>query len=98
MISTRHLHKAQAPCDYRYDIEIYLYLSIYLRVQNMHHKFMRASYMKHFAKFLAILHHIASFFTFCFIINFLFNKNLLHILEILLLYYCCLSHSATDCH
>ena len=67
------------------------------RVQNTHHKFMRASYMKHFAKFLAILHHIASFFNFCFIINFCFITNLLHILEILK-YYCCLCHSATDCH
>ena len=57
------------------------------RVQNTHHKFMRASYMKHFAKFLAILHHNASFFKFCFIINFGFIKNLLHILEILK-YYC----------
>ena len=55
----------------------------YPRVQNTHHKFMRASYMKHFAKFLAILHHNASFFNFCFIINFGFIKNLLHILEIL---------------
>ena len=44
---------------------------------------MRASYMKHFAKFLAILHHNASFFNFCFIINFGFIKNLLHIFEIL---------------
>ena len=66
------------------------------RVQKTHHKFMRASYMKHFAKFLAILHHNASFFNFCFIINFGFIKNLLHILEILK-YYCCLCHSATDC-
>ena len=39
--------------------------------------------MKHFAKFLAILHHNASFFNFCFIINFGFIKKLLHILEIL---------------
>ena len=61
----------------------------YSRVQNTHHKFMRASYMKHFAKFLAILHHNASFFNFCFIINFGFNKNLLHIFEILK-NYCCL--------
>ena len=59
------------------------------RVQNTHHKFMRASYMKHFAKFLAILHHNASFFNFCFIINFGFIKNLLHIFEILK-YSCCL--------
>ena len=58
---------------------------------------MRASYRKHFAKFLAILHHIASFFNFCFIINFGFIKNMLHILEILK-YYCCLCHSATNCH
>ena len=49
----------------------------------MHHKFMRASYMKHFTKFLAILHHNASFFNFCFIINFGFIKNLLHIFDIL---------------
>ena len=31
---------------------------------------MLASYMKHFAKFLAILHNNASFFNFCLIINF----------------------------
>ena len=49
----------------------------------MHHKFMRASYMKHFAKFLAILHHNASFFNFCFIINFGFIKNLLKVLLII---------------
>ena len=54
---------------------------IYFRVQNTHHKFMRASYMKHFAKFLAILHHNASFFSFCFIINFGIIQNLLHIFE-----------------
>ena len=62
----------------------HLYLNLhwgYRRVQNKHHKFMRASYMKHFAKFLAILHHNASFFNFCFIIN------LLHIFE-KLKYYC----------
>ena len=56
---------------------------LYCRVQKTHHKFMRASYMKHFAKFLAILHHNASFFNFCFIINFGFIKNLLHIFDIL---------------
>ena len=68
----------------------------YIRVQNMHHKFMRASYMKHFAKFLAILHHNASFFNFCFIINFGFIKNLLHIFEILK-YYCCLCLRSLCC-
>ena len=51
------------------------------RVQNTHHKFMCASYMKHFTKFLAFLHHNASYFNFCFIINFGFIKNLLHILK-----------------
>ena len=66
------------------------------RVQNTHHKFMRASYMKHFAKFLAILHHNASFFNFCFIINFGFNKNLLHIFEILK-NYCCLCLRSLYC-
>ena len=76
------------------------YFSIYNiiipRVQNTHHKFMRASYMKHFAKFLAILHHNASFFNFCFIINFGFIKNLLHILE-MLKYYCCLCLRSLCC-
>ena len=66
------------------------------RVQKTHHKFMRASYMKHFAKFLVILHHNASFFNFCFIINFGFIKNLLHIFEILK-YYCCLCLRSLCC-
>ena len=52
--------------------------------------------MKHFAKFLAILHHNASFFNFCFIINFGFIKNLLHIFEILK-YYCCLCLRSLCC-
>ena len=69
---------------------------VFSRVQNTHHKFMRASYMKHFAKFLAILHHNASFFNFCFIINFGFNKNLLHIFEILK-NYCCLCLRSLYC-
>ena len=44
------------------------FIKPFTRVQNTHHKFMHASYMKHFAKFLAILHHNASFFNFCIII------------------------------
>ena len=38
------------------------------RVVKSHHKFMLASYMKKIAKFLALLHHNASFFYFCIII------------------------------
>ena len=38
------------------------------RVVKLHHKFMVASYMKQIAKFLALLHHNASFFNFCIII------------------------------
>ena len=38
-------------------------------VVKSHHKFMLASYMMQIAKFLAILHHNASFYNFCFIIN-----------------------------
>ena len=37
-------------------------------VVKSHHKFMLASYMKQIAKFLALLHHNASFFNFCIII------------------------------
>ena len=55
--------------------------------------------MKHFTKFLAILHHNASFFNFCFIINFGFIKNLLHIFEILKYYcYLCLRSLCCYCH
>ena len=39
------------------------------RVVKSHHKFMLASYMKQIAKVIALLHHNASFYTFCFIIN-----------------------------
>ena len=39
------------------------------RVVKSHHKFMLASYMMQIAKFLAILHHNASFYNFCIIIN-----------------------------
>ena len=91
-----HLYYLEDAISLKDFLELKLFEDI-TRVQKTHHKFMRASYMKHFAKFLAILHHNASFFNFCFIINFGFIKNLLHILEILK-YYCCLCHSATDCH
>ena len=40
------------------------------RVVKSHHKFMLASYMMQIAKFLALLHHNASFYNFCFIIKF----------------------------
>ena len=40
------------------------------RIVKLHHKFMLASYMKQIAKFLALLHHNASFYNFCFIIKF----------------------------
>ena len=57
---------------------------------------MRDSYMKHFTKFLAILHHNASFFNFCFIINFGFIENLLHIFVII--FVSVSDYSAADCH
>ena len=41
----------------------------YSSVVKSHHKFMLASYMMQIAKFLAILHHNASFYNFCIIIN-----------------------------
>ena len=40
----------------------------YASVVKSHHKFMLASYMMQIAKFLALLHHNASFFNFCIII------------------------------
>ena len=40
----------------------------YASVIKSHHKFMLASYMKQIAKFLALLHHNASFLNFCIII------------------------------
>ena len=45
-----------------------VFYSIYDRVVKLQHKFMLASYMKQIAKFLALLHHNASFFNFCIII------------------------------
>ena len=66
------------------------------RVVKLHHKFMVASYMKQIAKFLALLHHNASFLNFCFIINLGFIKHLLHIFEILK-FYCCLCLRSLCC-
>ena len=40
----------------------------YSSVVKSHHKFMLASYMMQIAKFLALLHHNASFLNFCIII------------------------------
>ena len=47
----------------------YCPLSTETSVVKLHHKFMLASYMMQIAKFLAILHHNASFYNFCIIIN-----------------------------
>ena len=54
-----------------YILQLHLNLSCYIStsVVKSHHKFMLASYMMQIAKFLAILHHNASFYNFCFIIN-----------------------------
>ena len=43
--------------------------SAFSSVVKSHHKFMLASYMMQIAIFLAILHHNASFYNFCIIIN-----------------------------
>ena len=53
-----------------YILQLHLNLSCYIStsVVKSHHKFMLASYMMQIAKFLAILHHNASFFNFCIII------------------------------
>ena len=62
---------SQASVTYlhRLDRATYLHrLGLYIRVVKSHHKFMLASYMKQIAKFLALLHHNASFFNFCIII------------------------------
>ena len=47
----------------------YFFLKIYARVHKSPHKFMLTSYMKYFAKFLAILLHNTSFFHFYFIFH-----------------------------
>ena len=64
-------------------------IKIYLRVQKSPHKFMLTSYIKYFAKFLALLLHNTSFFIFSFFFtSYFILHNLISLLHIYPKFHC----------